>query len=330
MKPSLLDLICCPMDGAWPLSLTRYDGPCRAAQNDDEVRHGALRCPHCSASFPVVDGIPSLLPTDDFYRKNRPWADQTGERLKRDQEAPTCERSLSPHLTALERALTLTALQPRPQDTLLEVGAGTGRLTASLMGRCCAVVACDLSLDSLRLLVRRARATEGNSRRNHTVVHAVQADACFMPFRADVFAKSLAGEVLQHLPGEAAQRQGLRQLARSVRPGGAVAISVYNYRQTLGSSRDPERRVEREGFHWGRAVYYRRFEPHELVQLVEPLFRVERAWGFYVARLDALGPMGLMLNHVLARTKWGLRRGRYLLLRCTVAQQGDAAARKDV
>jgi SAM-dependent methyltransferase len=313
------------MDGAWPLSLERArmreGAPQGACSSAAEITDGLLRCSACGSSFPIVEGIPALMPPERFYRENCAYPDQTSERLKRDEQAATCEERLSPSYTRLEQSLTLKAMRLKPADVVLEVGAGTGRLTACLLGHCREIVAVDFSLGSLQYLAERLSGATRIGAHAPTLVHPVQADIRFLPLRSRAFSRVLAGETLHHLPGEAAQRGGLQQLARSVRPEGLVLVSAYNYPQPARGNGDRGRRMEREGFHAGGAIYYRRFEPEELVRLLQPFFRVEKLWGFYISRLDALGGLGLALNRVLAATRLGLRWGHYLMARCAVAEK---------
>lgn len=57
MKKSLMDIICCPMD-KHELELTVESA------EDDEVIDGTLVCTECGEEYPIVEGIPNLLPPD--------------------------------------------------------------------------------------------------------------------------------------------------------------------------------------------------------------------------------------------------------------------------
>jgi SAM-dependent methyltransferase len=95
---------------------------------------------------------------------------------------------------------------------VLDVGAGTGVCEAPLLAAGTAtVVAADLSHDMLAWN-RPARAP------------AVVADVMRLPFRSAVFDVAVASFVLNHLTNPAG---GLAELARVVRPGGAVLAAVY-------------------------------------------------------------------------------------------------------
>src|SRR5687767_3654399 len=78
----LLDLLGCPV--------------CRAGVI--ATAEGALRCPSCGSRYPVLNGIPRMLPIGD---------------------SPDRERNSARHFS-MEFALDATAPDPPPESTLLE------------------------------------------------------------------------------------------------------------------------------------------------------------------------------------------------------------------
>ena len=57
MRHDLMDILACPLcKGPLTLAATREEG--------GEVLEGALHCATCSETYPIVDGIPNLLPPD--------------------------------------------------------------------------------------------------------------------------------------------------------------------------------------------------------------------------------------------------------------------------
>lgn len=57
MRHDLMDILACPIcKGALTLTATREDG--------GEVLDGTLSCATCAEEYPIVDGIPNLLPPD--------------------------------------------------------------------------------------------------------------------------------------------------------------------------------------------------------------------------------------------------------------------------
>jgi ubiquinone/menaquinone biosynthesis C-methylase UbiE len=90
----------------------------------------------------------------------------------------------------------------------LDAGAGTGAATAELMRRGARVIAIDLSVGMLRRITGAAAV----------------GDVVRLPVRTGAVDIAVAAFVLNHLPRPV---DGLRELARVTRPGGAVLVSVF-------------------------------------------------------------------------------------------------------
>lgn len=57
MKRELIDILACPVcKGELELNVE--------AEGGGEVITGSLHCPKCDVKYPIVDGIPNLLPPD--------------------------------------------------------------------------------------------------------------------------------------------------------------------------------------------------------------------------------------------------------------------------
>jgi len=125
-------------------------------------------------------------------------------------DAELLYRPLAEHL--VERCPIAVAGAP-----VLDAGAGTGAASASLASRGAAVVATDRELSMVHY--EKAGRPPG-----------VAGDVVALPFASGVFAVAVAAFVVNHLAEPAA---GLAELARVVRPGGAVLAS------TFASQRDP-------------------------------------------------------------------------------------------
>jgi uncharacterized protein YbaR (Trm112 family) len=59
MRSTLVDILACPVCKSHPLDLTVEK------KDDDDVVEGSLRCPQCKAEYPIVDGIPDMIPPKD-------------------------------------------------------------------------------------------------------------------------------------------------------------------------------------------------------------------------------------------------------------------------
>jgi len=84
MTKDLYDKLACPYDKTAPLTLSVF----RIA--GDEIVQGLLECTSCERYFPIIGGIPVLLP--DEYRDPKlempfllQWRETIGERLLRGE-----------------------------------------------------------------------------------------------------------------------------------------------------------------------------------------------------------------------------------------------------
>jgi SAM-dependent methyltransferase len=112
----------------------------------------------------------------------------------------------------------------RPGDKVLDLGCGFGRHAFEAARRGAAVVALDAGPDE----VAQVRATlgamvdAGELAAEHPA-SAVQGNALTLPFADGVFDRVIASEVLEHIPDDTA---AMRELARVLRPGGTMAVTV--------------------------------------------------------------------------------------------------------
>src|SRR5271156_6502232 len=112
----------------------------------------------------------------------------------------------------------------RPGDRLLDLGCGFGRHAFEAARRGASVVALDAGPEE----VAQVRGTfgamfgMGEIAPGHPVT-AVQGDALALPFADGIFDRVIASEVLEHIPDDSA---AMRELARVLRPGGAMAVTV--------------------------------------------------------------------------------------------------------
>jgi len=56
MQRRLLDILACPIDKNYPLTLLEFD------VRGDVIVEGVLTCPKCSRYYPIIDEIPVMLP----------------------------------------------------------------------------------------------------------------------------------------------------------------------------------------------------------------------------------------------------------------------------
>ncbi|HEY6426475.1 MAG TPA: class I SAM-dependent methyltransferase [Acidimicrobiales bacterium] len=112
----------------------------------------------------------------------------------------------------------------RPGDRLLDLGCGFGRHAFEAARRGASVVALDAGPGE----VAQVRATlgamvEAGELAADDAASAVQGDALSLPFADGTFDRVIASEVLEHIPDDTA---AMRELARVLRPGGTMAVTV--------------------------------------------------------------------------------------------------------
>ena len=255
MKHALLPRLASPNDGG-PLHLEVTD------RDGEDITAGCLT-DSAGHRYPIEDGIPRLLPAALLDA-------QRSEIAARDAQVEDYDRMAFLHAFGrVEIPLTLRALGPRPTDRLLEAGCGTGRMTRALAGRVGELVAIDFSFESLRANRRKLRAAGVPN------VHLVQADLCHLPFPSASFDRVVSCQVLEHVPGAAAQSAAVADLARVLPPGGRLALSAYKHSLLTRLF------ARKEGAHDGGIPYFR-FTAGELRARLGASFAVERLTGVLV------------------------------------------------
>ncbi|GAB3856859.1 methyltransferase domain-containing protein [Nocardioides maradonensis] len=119
----------------------------------------------------------------------------------------------------------------RPTDTLLDVGAGPGTISADLAQHVASVTATEVGPAEVALA--RATATE----RGVTNIAFDEADVHALPYADDTFDVVHAHQVLQHVGDPV---QALREMARVTKPGGIVAARDSDYAAFCWFPRLPE------------------------------------------------------------------------------------------
>jgi SAM-dependent methyltransferase len=172
----------------------------------------------------------------------------------------TAPEFVGPRHELRERLLLDFFLSAAPRSRVLNAGAGQGSFSARLAGRGFDVTSVDESEAAVEVLRQRLAGP------------VLQADVTALPFDDQSFDSAVLGEVLEHVPDD---ERALREVARVLRPGGVLAVSVPAGPARFGPSD-----------RW--AGHLRRYSRAMLVGAVERAgFRVQRcaAWGFPVSAL---------------------------------------------
>jgi ubiquinone/menaquinone biosynthesis C-methylase UbiE len=253
MKPVLLnEYLCCPVDRGYPLRLEE------AHMQDDEIWSGYLICPSCGHRYSVVEGIPQMFPPDSAQAEEVAQA-KSIEAQVRNAEVETYDSIWTEYENKIELRAVMNALRVRPDDTVIELGAGTGRLTTLLANTGATVIALDIATRSLEVCRSKCRRIPDSD------VHYIAADACFLPLRDAVGHRAASCQLLEHIPTESERQRFAAETARVLKPGGLLALTAYNFSWTK------RRRGERQGYHdpENRGFYYFRYSGQELRQLFE-------------------------------------------------------------
>ena len=205
MKPEFLDLLCCPTC----LRELLLDASC---SENGHVIEGKLTCSFCNTSFPIVRGVPRLLPDDGNRSEVR---ENTAGRFGFEWN------EFSDFDPAVEEQSMATWMSPGRLDdlrglTVLDAGCGMGgmRSIAAAHG-----VSRLVGLD----LGSAVDAAFANTKHLPSVC-IVQGDIYHPPVRNGAFDAAYSLGVLHHLPDP---RCGFKALAPKVRPGGWIHVWLY-------------------------------------------------------------------------------------------------------
>ena len=210
--------------------------------------------------------------------------------------------------------VSLDLLGLRDGDCLLDVGCGSGRHVLTACLRRCVVIGFDRALRELKAtkFLGFCLGTEGKLRASGSVV---QGDALHLPFADQSIDRIICTEVFEHVPDDSVLAA---ELARVLRPGGTIAVSVPDgwsewlvWRMAAAQGVPPGEHVRRYGRgemerllrSYGFQVYARRFlhsleTPYWLIwfgsQKGDARWRLSAAWHEFLGARSAEGSHLLM------------------------------------
>lgn len=228
MKKRLLDIITCPECGG-TLNISKLES------EKTEIIDGLLSCKECKNTYPVINGIPRMLPTsmingklvDYFEKKYGMDVMATGKTDGSDAQKITEKTSKSfgfqwnvfseMHKEYEQNFLNyVKPLKPSffSSKLVLDAGCGFGRHTYYAAEYGSEVVGFDLS-DAVEAAYKNCR--------KFPKVHIIQADIYNLPFRGKFdFIMSIG--VLHHLPRP---KEGYMELVRLARPKTLILVWLY-------------------------------------------------------------------------------------------------------
>jgi len=305
MRETLLNFLACPNCGSELIRLERVE------VIRDEIVSGVLTCIGCLSRFPIVSGIPSMLPNNyskiEMDTSNLSIASsvdfiQQSEMIFRDNHAAVYD-SLSAAQAQLEIDFVLDELKLNPPKryNILDLGCGTGRSLLPLVSYAETLIGVDFSLESLYLLKSKldAAGVPGN-------VHLIHGDAAHPPLRNSLFEMITCVQLLQSFPDIDTRLAVLKQVRRLAHPQARFVLSMFYYsllkKMRAKDIKDPAQDVyEREGLHLG-TLYYHNYTSQEITSLLRQSgFRVLKKRGVNTPLTRRYGLVGAKIEKLL---KW--------------------------
>jgi SAM-dependent methyltransferase len=314
MRLDLLDLLACPGCGRGDLDLegVRLDRSRRPA----ELGAGVLSCAGCRRTYPVVAGIPRLLP-DSWHEHRERLAPGLARRARGDRAELRRFRALHGSTRESFGFEWERHPPPRPDECREFFRRSTGLSADLLRGRRvldagCGMgryleIAAELGADVVGLDLSRAVERAARETRTPERVQLVQGDLLAPPFAPGSFDVVFSIGALHHTVDT---HDAFRALLPLVRPGGRIAVWVYKVAEPEAPVAGYKRRFERladalsDGLRRGTTRLSHR-TLHRLAYAAVPLGWLKRFADRTSARRHLLWP--LLLPPVSAHPDWRVR-----------------------
>jgi len=194
----------------------------------------------------------------------KPQKDIQLEIMLRDSEAAKYDdwyiktKGLWWHETELKVLLPL--LQLTQDDTLLDAGCGTGRISIEAAPYVQDLYGVDFSPVSIKMLLKRS-ANIGLSN-----ITAQVGDITQLTFKSDTFDKAISVQVIEHIPSLELRLQALREILRVLKQGGRFIFTVYRWGGMITQNK--------EGY-WDNGLYRYAFTAEESYELMRKVGYVD-------------------------------------------------------
>lgn len=305
MRESLLSFLACPNCTSETIRLEVDEF------EKDQIVSGVLTCNGCLSRFPIVSGIPSMLPKN-YGKAEKDVSDlslassvdfiQRSEMIFRDNHAVVYD-TLSAAQAQLEIDFVLDELKfnSKKKYNILDLGCGTGRVLLPLLPHSATLIGVDFSLESLHLLKNKL-----DKAGNPQNVHFIHGDAAYPPMKSSLFDALVCVQLLQSFPNTETRLAVLKQIRRLARPGARFVLSVFYYSALkilrAKAIKDPSQDVyEREGLHLG-TLYYHNYTSREIAGLlIQAGFKVLRKRGVNTPLTRRYGLVGARIEKLM---KW--------------------------
>ncbi|MGI8959775.1 MAG: methyltransferase domain-containing protein [Bryobacteraceae bacterium] len=211
MKPRLLNWLVCPQDRG----ILRLK---EAVEKNGEIESGSLVCDSCGRIYPVVNGVPRFVPSENYASSfGLQWNCYARVQLD-SQNGTTYSR---------DRFYAINEWRPPTLQgkLVLDIGCGAGRFAEIALSDGAEVIGVDLSS-----AVDAAYANLGS----HPRFHCLQASIYELPLADAAFDFAYCIGVIQHTPDP---RKSVESILPKVKPGGTVGLWIYelNWKAFVGT-----------------------------------------------------------------------------------------------
>lgn len=176
-----------------------------------------LHCAPCGHTYPIVEGIPVLFPTDVKSRMTELFGRYWDSEEKAEVYDTKVEGEDDPIFGVYNHESEVWALvqqyDPAKMGMVLDAGCGNGRFLDTLPDST-VKVGLDASLNLLKRVKRRGRGD-----------FLVCAELEHIPFKDELFDTVISCRVVQHL---VKQEEAVHEMSRVTKPGGDLTLELYN------------------------------------------------------------------------------------------------------